>query len=83
MTTKRLMRQNNHEQGHHTHNGTLATTATKHPPGPTRQSIYGQGASRTQRNPSNNGGKASAGRGHHTHSGAQVTTMATPNIRTR
>ena len=47
-------------RGHHMHNGTQATTTTKHPPGPTRQSIRGQRASRARWNPSDNDDKTSA-----------------------
>jgi hypothetical protein len=43
-------------RGHHTHGGAQATMVTKHPPGPTRQSIRGQGASRARRSPSDDCG---------------------------
>jgi hypothetical protein len=65
-----------------TRSGAQATMVAKHPPGPTRQSIRGHGASRARRSPSDNGGKTSTGRGHHAHGGAQATTAATPYIRT-
>jgi hypothetical protein len=50
-------------RGHHTHGRAQATMAAKHPLGPTRQSIRGQGASHARWSPSDNGGKASASRG--------------------
>jgi len=79
-------------RGYHAHGGTQATTAAKHPPRPTQQSIRSQGGitctaepkrQRRQSIREDQHSRATAGRGQHAHGGAQAMTAATPDIRTR